>query len=105
MYKNAEHRDDETTDIPVDSYIKQQSMLPSVPRKNHYPRELHATAWSCYCCSTSAYTAATATTIEGSHICLVRSMVKTATPKRRQKWLYSKRRQTQTTPTVLVKPI
>ena len=34
-----------------------------------------------------------------------RRPVKTATPKRRQKWLYSKRRQTQTTPTVLVKPI
>ena len=33
-----------------------------------------------------------------------RRQVKTATPKWRQKWLYSKRRQTQTTPTVLVKP-
>jgi len=34
-----------------------------------------------------------------------RRQVKTATPKWRQKWLYSKRRQTQTTPTVLEKPI
>jgi len=45
------------------------------------------------------------------HICLclhqltTRSTVTTATPKRRQKWLFSKRRQTQTTPTVLVTPI
>jgi len=31
--------------------------------------------------------------------------VKTATPKRWQIWLYSKRRLTQTTPTVIVKPI
>jgi len=34
-----------------------------------------------------------------------RRQVKTATPKLRQKWLYSKWQQTQTTSTVLVKPI